>query len=112
MPTPIILCHIRQCTLDRIICMPTPIILCHIRQCTIDATLSSHSVGTSRKHLGDACCLQAMANQACGCTETGTASTDNYSIVGMIENLVISNLCCGHSTGSQTLWCNIPCSAR
>jgi hypothetical protein len=41
-----------------------------------------------------------MANQACGCTETGTASTNNYSIVGVIEDLVIANLACGYSTGS------------
>mmetsp|Transcript_23235 Transcript_23235/g.38497 ORF Transcript_23235/g.38497 Transcript_23235/m.38497 type:complete len:271 (+) Transcript_23235:1361-2173(+) len=77
-------------SLDGIVHVPSPVILAHISERSIDSTLCSNSMGSSGEQLGDAGCFETSFTQAHGCTQTRTSSPDNDSVIGVINDGVVT----------------------
>jgi hypothetical protein len=45
-------------------------------------------VAAGWKHLGNAGCGQAFLGHAEGCAQSGAAGTDDYDIIGMVDEFV------------------------
>src|SRR3546814_2649761 len=63
----------------------SPVVLSHVAQRRVDTSLSSHSVGAGREELGHARGLESGFCQTHRSTETRSSSTDNHSIVLVVN---------------------------
>ncbi len=79
--------------LDSVVHMPAPVIFGHVTERCIDTALSGDSVRTSGKQLADAGNLETLSSQTKCSAETGTASTDHYAVILVIDDLVRFDIC-------------------
>ena len=71
-------------TLDGVVHVPSPVVLVHVSQRSVDATLSSDCVASGGEELRDTGRVEASLGKTEGSAETGTASSNNKSIVLMV----------------------------
>lgn len=67
--------------LDSVVHVPSPVVLVHVAKGGVDTTLSRNGVGTSREELGNTGSVETGFGKTKGSAKTGTASTNNKSIV-------------------------------
>ena len=75
-------------TLDGIVEVPSPVIGVHVTQSGIDTTLSGDGVGTSGEELGNDGGLEAIFRKTHSSTKTSTTSTDDDTIVLVVNNRI------------------------
>ena len=74
--------------LDRVVGMPAPVVFSNVAEGGIDASLSGNGVTTGREEFSDTGGLVTLFYQAKSGAESGTTSTDDDGIIGMINNVV------------------------
>merc|ERR1719352_104818 len=75
---------------DSVIHVPPPIIRFHVAQSCVDASLRCHSVAASGEELGDDGGLETFLDKTKCCSEASTTSTNDHSIVLVVNNWVLS----------------------
>ena len=68
--------------------MPAPIVLAHISQRGGNAALRRYRVAACREDLSDAGCFQAFFSHAKRGAKPCAAGTDDYNIIGVVDNFV------------------------
>lgn len=68
--------------------MPSPVVLRHVTESSVDTTLSGDSVGSSGEKLGDTGGLESTLGKTESSSQTGTTSTDNYSVKLVVDDWV------------------------
>ncbi len=79
---------VRVFMIDHSLHVPLPVIVLHISECRIDATLSSHSMRSSRKQLGNNGGFKSFFHQAESCSQAGASGSDHNRIVIVIYDRI------------------------
>jgi hypothetical protein len=74
--------------LNGVVHVPLPAVLTQIAKASRNTSLSGNGVAAGRKDLGDARCLQTGLDSALYGAQSGTTGTNDYRIIGVIDNLV------------------------
>mmetsp|Transcript_13034 Transcript_13034/g.26880 ORF Transcript_13034/g.26880 Transcript_13034/m.26880 type:complete len:214 (-) Transcript_13034:92-733(-) len=76
---------------DSVVKVPSPIVLGHISEGCVDPALRSHGVGAGWEQLGNARNAESVLGETHCRTKASTASSDHNSIVGVVDDVVLSN---------------------